>query len=108
MNHEHKSWLLLVCVIGVSAGLLSRSCRSEQAEAAPQVCHAPLRGEQLMVTPADTAFAKETCKRRNLAWSRIELSLDGSKLEVYCESDEVVRAQTAARFHETGRDRHPN
>ena len=53
----------------------------------------PLSPQTITVTPGDTAAAKETCRHRHLGWSRLEVSVDGTRLGIVCESEDIVRQQ---------------
>lgn len=93
-----KLGIALLAVLGAVAVAAVSICRPPStAPALPP----PLATSHLEITPSDAAFAREVCKRRGLMWSRLELSLDNSKVNVICESSEVVRAQITARYRDT-------
>ena len=47
----------------------------------------------IAVTPADTAAAKEVCRRHHLTWAALTLSEDAAHIAITCESEDIVRAQ---------------
>ena len=81
--------------IGVAGGIVIGTAKESFASSS-----SPSSPTALILAPADVAFAKEHCRRRGLSWSRFELALDGTHVDVYCASEEIVRAQLEARWRE--------
>ena len=77
--------------IGLLLGILVGGFVLAGALAAPG--NSPAIPATVTVTPGDTAAAKETCRRRHLSWSRLEVNVDSTKLGIVCESEDIVRQQ---------------
>lgn len=92
--------------VGVSYGRAHEPMAESQAPAALAAPQLP--GEQqdaLIVTHADAAFARDFCRSKHLAWSRMEVSTDGSTVGIHCESTEVIEAQVQAHWAQRGESR---